>query len=151
MGARSHSYFLRLSTRKHPSGLQSPRVSRRELFRVWASDHRDISESSSIGRAPAFQAGGCGFDARLSLHTVAIRRKRASTSTSNDSRIVFDFHLRLFRPIQARASECARFSQDLCSLARKVGLRPSTQGGREAHGNLFGCGRKVSPSASIPN
>ena len=26
-----------------------------------------ISESSSIGRAPAFQAGGCGFETRLSL------------------------------------------------------------------------------------
>ena len=28
---------------------------------------RSKSESSSIGRAPAFQAGGCGFETRLSL------------------------------------------------------------------------------------
>lgn len=27
-----------------------------------------LSESSSIGRAPAFQAGGCGFETRLSLY-----------------------------------------------------------------------------------
>lgn len=28
---------------------------------------QELSESSSIGRAPAFQAGGCGFETRLSL------------------------------------------------------------------------------------
>ena len=29
-----------------------------------------LSESSSIGRAPAFQAGGCGFETRLSLQKI---------------------------------------------------------------------------------
>jgi hypothetical protein len=30
----------------------------------------DKSGSSSIGRAPAFQAGGCGFETRLPLKTL---------------------------------------------------------------------------------
>ena len=36
-------------------------------------DHKAPSGSSSIGRAPAFQAGGCGFETRLPLSEITVR------------------------------------------------------------------------------